>query len=191
MRLYQRLYEIGQNLNKILDLSEIFQAAARFALYDLNFERCLLLRQEGRTFSVVVTEGYYDQAQEQQVKALTFAVDTEPVLWPLLGGADSVIALPDCDQPDLVDLRQRIGMDEYVIYSLAPGTDNVPAGLLIAGNTIGLADYHSRIDPKTNQMLGLANLINQVTTSVTITSLYQTVESMSAPISSAMSRSVP
>jgi hypothetical protein len=47
IRLYRQLYEVGKIFNATFDLGEILETATRFVLYELNFERCLvLLRSE-------------------------------------------------------------------------------------------------------------------------------------------------
>src|SRR3982074_60317 len=54
MSAYRQLYEIGKKFNATVDLTTILQLAAHFVLYELNFERCLvLMRQpEATSFSV-------------------------------------------------------------------------------------------------------------------------------------------
>lgn len=177
MHIYQRLHEIGQSLNKTLDLNEIFQLAVKFVLYELNFERCLLLlRQADSSYAVVASEGYYDEAQARSVNALTLAIAAGPALQPLLNGAGPVVCDASSDRPELVELRRHIGIDEYVIYPLATGVEAAPIGLLITGSTTAMAGYHTPVDLRASQMLGLASLVNQITTSITVTSLYREVE---------------
>ena len=61
IRLYRQLYEVGNRFNATFDLVEILRIATEFVLYELNFERCLvLLRSEGaKDFCVQALDGYY------------------------------------------------------------------------------------------------------------------------------------
>ena len=63
MRIYRGLYEIGKKFNATFDLTDVLQLATQFVLYELNFERCLVLlrRPEGTAFRVHSLEGYYHE----------------------------------------------------------------------------------------------------------------------------------
>jgi hypothetical protein len=43
---YRQLYELGKKFNTTVDLTTILQLAAQFVLYELNFERCLVLLKQ-------------------------------------------------------------------------------------------------------------------------------------------------
>ena len=54
IRLYRQLYQVSNEFNATFDLDEILQLTVKFVLYNLNFERCLLLlsSEEARGFRV-------------------------------------------------------------------------------------------------------------------------------------------
>jgi GAF domain-containing protein len=176
MRAYRQLYEIGKKLNATLDLTTILQLAAQFVLYELNFERCLVLRRQAEAtgFSVEAMDGYYDDAESHSIARLVLPADSS-ALAPLYAGFERVLSGPDCDSGELRSLRRLFGMDEYVILPLG-GEPRNPTGLLAAGNTAERAHYQSRVVQDGEAILGLANLASQTSTAITNASFYQALE---------------
>jgi len=166
VRIYRHLYEIGKNLNATLDLGEILQIATQFPLYQLNFERCvvLLYHPEENTFCVEAHDGYYDEASQARVTGLRFSMD-DPALASSLSGSDQIICAEGCDQRPLLALGQALEMDEYVAFPLG-GEPQQPIGLLIAGNTLDSTVQHTRIQADSEFVVGLANLVSQVATTI-------------------------
>jgi class 3 adenylate cyclase len=175
MRAYRQLYEISKKFNATLDLTTILQLAAQFVLYELNFERCLVLMRQAEAtgFSVQAMDGYYDDAESHDVARLVLHVDS-PALAPLYAGVERVLSRPDCDSGELRSLRRLFGMDEYVVLPLG-GEPRNPAGLLVAGNTAERAHYQSRVQDG-EAVLGLANLASQASTAINNASSYQALE---------------
>jgi signal transduction histidine kinase/DNA-binding response OmpR family regulator/HPt (histidine-containing phosphotransfer) domain-containing protein len=188
IRLYRQLYEVGTKFNETLDLAEILQTVTEFVLYELNFERCLvLLRSEGtKGFRVRALDGYYDKDAHEAMASLTLAAD-EPALLPLRSGSRQVMWGPqeprslqetqgaECDQEHLLALGRAFGMAEYVILTLAAEPEN-PIGLLVVGNTAQRLQYHTRVQPDSEFAVGLANLASMATTTVSNVQFYQALE---------------
>jgi signal transduction histidine kinase len=176
IRIYRQLYEIGKKLSTTLDLVTVLQLATEFALYELNFERCLILvRNTGAAdFRVQAMEGYYDEAVRASVAALALPVDAA-VVTPLLAGAEQMFCAADCDDANLRALRRPFGMDEYVVFSLG-GEPKDPFGLLVAGNTADKAHYQSRVVPDGESILGLANLVSQTSSAINNANFYGALE---------------
>jgi serine phosphatase RsbU (regulator of sigma subunit) len=166
VRIYHHLYEIGKKLNATLDLGEILQIATQFPLYQLNFERCvvLLYHPEENTFCVEAHDGYYDEASRARVTALRFSMN-DPALASSLAGSDQIICAEGCNQRPLLALGQALEMDEYVAFSLG-GEPKPPIGLLIAGNTLDNTVQRTRIQADSEFVVGLANLASQVATTI-------------------------
>jgi hypothetical protein len=77
--------------------AEILHIATEFVLYELNFERCLVLlrSEEAKDFCVRALDGYYDEDARQDVASLSLSVE-EPALLPLrLGQAGQVMCTAD------------------------------------------------------------------------------------------------
>jgi serine phosphatase RsbU (regulator of sigma subunit) len=56
-------------------------------------------------------------------------------------------------------------MDEYAVFSLG-GNLAQPVGVLVAGNTHANRQYHARVTAESEFVVGLANLVAQVTTAI-------------------------
>ena len=173
---YRRLYEIGRTFNTTFDLATILELVTRFVLYDLNFERCLvLLRDPGAEgFRVAAIDGYYDEAARRNVAEPIFPLDA-PIVAPFLVGSEQVLCAQGCDQSDLLNFRRTVAMDEYIVFALG-GRPKDPVGLLVAGNTAEKASYQSRVVPDSESMLGLANLVSQTSTAINNANFYQELE---------------
>jgi serine phosphatase RsbU (regulator of sigma subunit) len=166
IRIYRHLYEIGKKLKATLELPEILRIATQFVLYELNFERCvaLLYNPEAKAFCVETHDGYYDEASQARVTGLQFSVD-DPVLAPTLVDTDQVICEKGCDQRGLLALGQTLELAEYVAFPLG-GEPQQPIGLLIAGNSAYNSTYHTQIRADSEFVVGLANLVSQVATTL-------------------------
>ena len=166
IRIYRHLYEVGKQLNATLDLGEILQIATQFVLYQLGFERCvaLLYNPEMNAFFVEAHDGYYDQASRARVTGKRFAVD-DPALALILADRERVICAEVCDQDDLLALGQVLEMAEYVAFPLGVEPQQ-PIGLLVAGNPVNSGAYRTQIQPESEFVVGLANLVSQVATAI-------------------------
>ena len=166
IRIYRHLYEVGKQLNATLDLGEILQVATQFVLYQLGFERCVALMYdpEANAFYAEAHDGYYEEASRARVTALRFSVD-DPLLVGILAERERVICAEGCDQPELLALGQILEMVEYVAFPLG-GEPYQPVGLLFAGNTVSSASYRTQIQADSESVVGLANLVSQVATTI-------------------------
>jgi signal transduction histidine kinase len=176
IRTYRRLYEIGKKFNATFDLGRILELAIQFVLYDLNFERCLLLlREQGAIqFHVAALDGYYDEIARRNVATLVLPINA-PILAPLFAGSEQVLCTEGCEDSDLRAFRQTLGMDEYVVFRMA-GEPTDPLSLLVAGNTAEKAPYHSRFVADSETTLGLANLVSQTSTAINNANTYRALE---------------
>lgn len=176
-RTYQRLYELGQQFSTTRDIPTILAQTIQFVLYDLNVERCLILLTDEHctAFRVAAQEGYYDEETAQGVAALVLPFD-DPLIGSLSAQKNYLLCTAAQRSVSLDALGQRIGMDEYAIFRL-PGGETHPTGLLIVGNTATNARYQTRVqDDEHLLLLNLANLVNQVATTLTNANLYASLQ---------------
>ena len=166
IRIYRHLYEVGKRLNSTLDLGEVLQIATQFVLYQLNFERCvaLLYDPEVNALYVGAYDGYYDEASRTRVTDLRLSVD-DPMLAPAFAASERIICAEGCDQRELLTLGQVLEMAEYVAFSLG-GEPQQPIGLLIAGHKATSSAYHPQIEADSEYVVGFANLVSQVATTI-------------------------
>ena len=176
IRLYRHLYEVGKKFNATFDLAEILQMTTEFVLYRLDFERCLvfLRSEEAEDFCLQALDGYYDEEAHQRVAHLTLSAE-EPALLPLRSSTGRVVCTAGCDQEHLLALGHAFGMDEYIMFRLG-GEPRHPIGLLVAGNTAENARYHTLVQPDSEFVVGLANLVSLATTTINNANIYQALE---------------
>jgi len=173
IRLYHQLYEIGKQYNAARELVEILQLTIHFILYQLNFERAVILlyMAEAKRFQMQALDGYYNEALSQQVMALSLS-EAEPALAALQQGAEQVICPAGCQEESLRSLGHRLGMDEYILLPLS-GEAGRPVGLLAAGNTAEMAPYQTRLEPDNAFIVSLANLAGQAAIAINNVNFYQ------------------
>ncbi len=97
MQFYHRLYEVGKAFTTTTELSEILQITLQFVLYDLNFERCLILMHEakGKMFHATAMDGYYDEDKLPAMEALKLPED-DPLLVQLGDAPHRIICAESC-----------------------------------------------------------------------------------------------
>ena len=173
LRLYRQLYEVSNQFNATFDLDEVLQIVIQFVLYELNFERCLLLLPtlEGKAFQVQALDGYYTDGEQEALSKFQLSA-TEPALLPLITKAERIICPSNSDQEALRELGHRFHMAEYAILSLG-GKGEEPIGLLIAGNSAEMAENQERVEAESEAIISLANLANQATTIMKNLRFYQ------------------
>jgi len=112
IRLYQQLHEASKKFNPTFDLVEISQMATQFVLYELKFERCLvLLRSENaKDLRVQALDGYYDEDARQGVAQLTLSLEDHALL-PLRSGSEQVICPAECKQEPLLALGRSVWLN--------------------------------------------------------------------------------
>jgi len=176
MRIYRHLYEVGQKFSATFSVATLVELATHFVIYDLNFERCLLLlRQPGDlALGIAGMDGYYDAASAARISRLRLPVQRMPVTRPA-SGSELVLCDEHCADRSLRELRVTFEMDEYVVCRLGTeGTDGL--GFLVAGNTRARSQYHARIEMDSEAALGLANMVSQAATAISNARSYEALE---------------
>ena len=176
MRIYRRLYEVGQKFSATFSVATVVELTTHFIIYDLNFERCLLfLRHPGDPeVQVAGMDGYYDAPSAARISKLRLPPERMPATAP---GSDRELVLCDehCTDRSLRELRAVFEMDEYAVCRL--GADAADClGFLVAGNTRAQSQYHARIDMEGEATLGLANLVSQAATAISNARSYEALE---------------
>ena len=172
---YRKLYETAKQFNAILDLGEILNISTQFVLYELNFERCLIMSRLGENdvFVVEAMDGYYDETS-QTIEALTLSIE-ESALAQLEAGEQHIICPEGCDRDELLGFRDKVGMDEYILLPLARDPNDITR-ILIAGNTLDMAAYQTRVEPDSEAIVGLSHLVSQASTAIDNVKIYMVLE---------------
>ncbi|MCB9652838.1 MAG: response regulator [Deltaproteobacteria bacterium] len=178
VKIYRRLSDIGHQFNGARSVETIADLAARFIVYELNFERFVLFFRDPAditTLRPMRSEGYYDQDETAALEALVFS-ESDPRLLPMLHDGQSVILAPGVSSDDLSSLGHDVGLDEFLAYPIGGEPGNA-MGILFSGNTAEKARYQTRVEAENNFAIGLANLVNEATIALNNVRYYQELES--------------
>ncbi len=181
-RIYRQLYEFGQRLVGNFDLAVILEDTVRFALYALNFERCIIFTvdSESGDFLVGTLDGWYEEEQLQQVRALCFPADN-PVVAQILREPMQCSCSCPADRSDACTTEQIktftgcLFLDEFAAFALG-GESGMPYGLMVVGNSRANFDYQTRIAIDSEFMVGLGNLVSQVSHAINNVHYYHALE---------------
>jgi signal transduction histidine kinase len=170
---YRKLYELGKSLNQTFDLTASLTLATEFVLYELGFERCLILlfNPAQNAFEVKALDGYYEDEAILSTKSLKLPTN-DSMVQRLSQDQDYEICAETCDDALLCEWRSHLGINEYIVFALRQEAE-APLGLLIAGNTADRATYHTRVTQDAEGFLGLANAASQIATAINSVSFYQ------------------
>ncbi len=165
---YRQLNEISRQFSKTFSIAEILQHAIQFIIYEHNFERCLILRNNSdQQFELEKCDGYYDD--DGTIASLTLTWH-HPAFQPLLAGAELLIAMQDDPNPAVQDLRQQVKLDEFIVFAI--GDSAQPQFLILAGNTCDRVKYHRRVQTEDNALLGLVSLIQSTQSAIAQANFY-------------------
>ena len=173
--IYKKLYDAGKKINATVDIGEIVKTCIEFVLYALNFERCIVLLQKENQllYESVSFDGIYDEEQSSKVARLKIS-ENHYVVQRLLRG-NEVICQCDSVDEELIQFGRQIFLAEFIVFPVG-GDLTSPMGLFIVGNGDANLDYYSRIQPDSQFMLGLENLIGQATAALNNANFYRALE---------------
>jgi len=174
--LYRKLYELGKSFNQTFELSQILTLTTQFVIYELGYERCLILLFNPTTncFEIQSFDGYYEEADIAPIASLTLPLASFSSSAPNAPN-DYDICLGNCQDTQLTALRSVLGIDDYVAFDLRQEAHK-PIGVLIAGNTTAMARYQTPVSEEADSLLGLANAAGQATAAINNVRFYQTLE---------------
>jgi signal transduction histidine kinase/DNA-binding response OmpR family regulator len=173
VRIYTQLHAVGKQLCSTFDFRAIAEAAVRFVVYELNFERCIVLvggDQQG--FHTLASDGYFDDDQASAITSLAFP-DGDPLLARLYAGADRILVNAASPGPELAS---RLFVDELLLIALRGNDEGRISGLLVAGNSEKRWRYHERVEEDAPAALGLQNLATQAAIALSNARFYHQLE---------------
>jgi two-component system, sensor histidine kinase and response regulator len=173
MQFYHQLYEVGKQFTTTIELSEILQITLQFVLYELNFERCLILMYETneKVFQVQAMDGYYDEEKRPAVESLSLPGD-DPVLLRLRNAPQRIICTEACHEEPLKALARKLDMDDYILLPLG-GEPEEPLGLLAAGNTADMRSFQATVEAEGDADMGLARMVSHTSAAINNEKFYR------------------
>ncbi|MBU0500934.1 MAG: response regulator [Gammaproteobacteria bacterium] len=172
LRVYRKLYEFSKALVSTLDPEVVLRHTVHFVLYELNFERCVILTPNDRdgAYEVRAFDGYYDGAE-----AITQArFDREdPAIQAAL--QHSLLCTCCCTETTARHIAERLQLDQFAAFPFGGDPGN-PYGILVVGNTNENLPYQTPIQPDTESMVVLGNLLSQVSNTINNIRYYHALE---------------
>jgi signal transduction histidine kinase/DNA-binding response OmpR family regulator len=164
-RIYRQLFEVGKRLQETLEVGQILAIAIEFAIYRLNFQRAVaLMRDPDGRFRPMVFDGYFEGAATEVERArfeeLELTADGQ--------NDEHLLVRPEEARGSVV--TQRLLVDELVVFPIG-GTGKTPTGYLAVGNTKDAWAHHIRV-ADTDTVVGIANLVGQVSIALSNAALY-------------------
>ena len=173
MQFYHQLYEVGKQFTTTIELSEILQITLQFVLYELNFERCLILMYDTqeKAFRVQAMDGYYDEEKRPAVESLSLPED-DPILVRLRDAPQRIICTETCHEEPLKVMGRKLDMDDYILLPLG-GEPEKPLGFLAAGNTAGMRSFQAEVEAEGDADMGLTRMVSHTSAAINNEKFYR------------------
>ncbi|MFM2431242.1 MAG: hypothetical protein RLZZ511_2455 [Cyanobacteriota bacterium] len=180
VRCYRQLNEVAHRLKTTFDPQVILQMAMEFMLYDLNFERCVILvRQtsdEGEQFQPIVWEGY----DEDEPTHVPFA-EADWQFQQLL--RDQELRVYPATAADWsCRLAAQVGIDAGIICAVRGNPAVSLRYVIIVGNTQARAKLFAPVTADADYLVVLSNLLAQISVTIAQAELYQSTLTQAATL---------
>ncbi|OGT90703.1 MAG: hypothetical protein A2286_05635 [Gammaproteobacteria bacterium RIFOXYA12_FULL_61_12] len=172
LRIYRKLYEFSKELVSTLDPEVVLKNTVHFVLYELNFERCVILTPDdsGAIFRVRVFDGYYDGART--VAQVRFSRD-DPAIQTAL--QHTLLCTCCCNEDSARHIGEQLLLDQFAAFPFG-GEPGDPFGILVVGNTNENLPYQTPVQTDSEFMVGLGNLLSQVSNTINNIRYYHALE---------------
>lgn len=162
LKTFKKLHALGLKLSSLSEVKEVGDEVAKFACYDLNYERFLLFFETVRhsqRFRVVSSEGYFGDEWASKLAAVDFGI-SDPLI--MLAGKGQAIRFTDVEPVDsLKPFAAAFDLDEFFCHAIT--SESVLLGVIVAGNSKSQKAMYASVANNENSALGLGNLAGQAT----------------------------
>jgi signal transduction histidine kinase/CheY-like chemotaxis protein/HPt (histidine-containing phosphotransfer) domain-containing protein len=163
-RTYRQLYEVGKRLQGAFEVEQILAIATHAVIYELNFQRAVaLVRSSDGRLRPRAVDGYFG-GRASEVERASFE-DFEVKAGE---GSEHLLVGPGDSSGSRV--ARQLLLSELVAFPLGGGGQE-PMGYLVAGNEAGAWGHHARVSDA-DTVVGIANLVGQVSIALTNAALY-------------------
>ncbi|MEA3499145.1 MAG: GAF domain-containing sensor histidine kinase [Campylobacterota bacterium] len=175
IKIYSELYELGKRLSLTHDLKEILDSAVHFVLYELDFERSLIFiyDEESLEFKLNSFDGYYEAEETDSFENFVISLE-DNFIQTVINSDSNIIYKPSVNNDLLGNFASKIFLDEYIVYIL--GNKTKLLGLMVVGNSAQNCEYQTRVEEKNYFIVGLNNLISQITNAINNVYFYTELE---------------
>jgi len=157
---YKGLYELSTRLGSSFDIQALFKQTVEYVIQQLEFERAVFLRRaENTAYRACAFDGYYAPSDKERISRLSIEADA-PCLVPLITGKERLTCTAGNRNPELVNCRPKLQMNEFFIYPL--GHNDIPHALLAVGNSAENAAFYRKVEETPGALLSMGNLVGLV-----------------------------
>ncbi|MCP3944854.1 MAG: response regulator [Desulfobacteraceae bacterium] len=165
MKIYKKLYEYGIKFNSSFDINEICKEVIKFAIYECYFECCIifLFDSKKKQFFHKISDGFYDEMIESDLKNLTIPISNETVAF-LFAGEERIFYTEDTfsgQDSHLVQMSKLLHLNQYVMYPLSIKSSE-PLGLIVVGIQDRDSNYYTNFVNDSLFLAGITNCISQL-----------------------------
>jgi len=172
LKYYQRLYERWRDLNETSSLADIADTALDMAVHELGYQRSLMFIQDDRSglFKAQYHKGYTKPEDVSRIYVAQVLLSGN-VVQALRDRNAAVVHHPDAPALAVAPLLSQLGLEEGVL-SLFGGSQDVPFGLMVFGNTTP----NNRVLNDPDALIALNNLMVHLCNAVNSSVFYQAWE---------------
>jgi|GEM_PF-1568357 len=175
IKIYSELYELGKRLSLTYDLQNILDSAVHFVLYELDFERCLVFvyDDENLEFKLNSFDGYYESFESDSLENFVLPLN-DKFVQTIVNSSSNIIYKSYMQNSLFENFASKVFLDEYIIYIL--GNKTKLLGLMVVGNSKQNSEYQTRIEEQSYFIVGLNNLVSQITNAINNVYFYNELE---------------
>lgn len=165
LREYKELYQLNKRINETKKLGAVLRYTVDYVVKNLDYEKAIFFLQFKKhcRYRECAAEGFYDPSEKTGISRLEISTDA-PLLRPLSAEKEYLLCTSDSLVQELVEFRQRLYMNEYLIYPLGPAAD--PIALLAVGNSAENAKFYRLVSDTNGELLGMGNLTGLISSAL-------------------------
>ncbi len=164
--IYNKLYQIGKNINEKVDVDQLYGIACDFATTELNFEKCVIFEHDDRNgwFKVKKSKGFTNPIEQKILGIINLLLSGEVIEYLRVNG-EPIIHTKENRKPEVESLLKSLFLSE-AYFELFGGDKNIPYGLIIVGNGLGDIEKFSRLLQDSFLMMALGNFTVQLSNTI-------------------------
>jgi PAS domain-containing protein len=164
--IYNKLYQIGKEINESVNVEELYGIACDFTTNELNFQKCIIFEHDDRNgwFKVVKYSGYNNPIEQRILTIINLLLSGEVIEYLRVNG-EPIINTKDAPKKQVASLLKSLFLEEAYL-ELIGGDNNVPYGLIIAGNGKDLENKYSKLLDDSFLMMALGNFTVQLSNTI-------------------------
>jgi len=164
--IYNKLYQIGKNINESVDVDDLYGIACDFATNELNFEKCVIFEHDDRNgwFKVKKSKGFTNPIEGKILGIINLLLSGEVIEYLRVHG-EPIIHTKENRKPEVESLLKSLFLSE-AYFELFGGDKNIPYGVIIVGNGLGEIEKFSRLLEDSFLMMALGNFVVQLSNTI-------------------------